>query len=150
MASLLPVRAVIRLQCRRCPPMTEIPSIAPLPSEKVVTFGIVTGQHHLSWEALVEQWQLAEEAGFDSLWLFDHFLALYDNPEGQTLEASTLLAGLAAKTERARLGVLVYGNTHRNPAILAKEMVTVDHISNGRVILGIGAGWNEPEHKMYS
>lgn len=130
--------------------MPELDSIAPLPSEKVVTFGIVTGQHHLSWETLVEQWQLAEQVGFESLWLFDHFLALYDDPEGQTLEASTLLAGLAAKTERARIGVLVYGNTHRNPAILAKEMVTVDHISNGRVILGIGAGWNEPEHAMYS
>jgi len=129
--------------------MTEISSIAPLPSEKVVTFGIVTGQHHLSWEALVEQWQLAEEAGFDSLWLFDHFLALYDNPEGDTLEASTLLAGLAAKTRRARISVLVYGNTHRNPAILAKEITTVDHISGGRVILGIGAAWNEPEHTMY-
>jgi alkanesulfonate monooxygenase SsuD/methylene tetrahydromethanopterin reductase-like flavin-dependent oxidoreductase (luciferase family) len=129
--------------------MTEIPSIAPLPSEKVVTFGIVTGQHHLSWEALVEQWQLAEEAGFDSLWLFDHFLALYDDPEGDTLEASTLLAGLAAKTRRARISVLVYGNTHRNPAILAKEITTVDHISGGRVILGIGAAWNEPEHTMY-
>ena len=102
--------------------MTENSSIAPLPSEKVVTFGIVTGQHHLSWEALAEQWQLAEEAGFDSLWLFDHFLALYDDPEGDTLEASTLLAGLAAKTRRARVSVLVYGNTHRNPALLAKEI----------------------------
>src|SRR6478752_10679514 len=150
MTSLLSKRAVIRRLCRRSSQMSETPSIAPLPSEKVATFGIVTGQHHLSWETLVEQWRLAEQVGFESLWLFDHFLALYDNPEGQTLEASTLLAGLAAKTDRARLGVLVYGNTHRNPLILAKEMVTVDHISNGRVILGIGAGWNEPEHGMYS
>lgn len=129
--------------------MTDAVSFAPLPSATTVTFGVVTGQHHIPWKSLVEQWQMAEALGFDSLWLFDHFLALYNHPEGDTLEASTLLAGLAAHTKRARIGVLVYGNTHRNPALLAKEMVTVDHISDGRVILGIGAGWNEPEHAMY-
>jgi F420-dependent oxidoreductase-like protein len=115
-----------------------------------VTFGIVTGQHQLSWDALVEHWQRAEALGFDSVWLFDHFLALYGDPDGPTLEASTLLAGLALKTEAIRIGVLVYGNTHRHPAILAKEMVTVDHISGGRVTLGIGTGWNEREHAAYS
>jgi alkanesulfonate monooxygenase SsuD/methylene tetrahydromethanopterin reductase-like flavin-dependent oxidoreductase (luciferase family) len=130
--------------------MTEPQAFAPLPSRNQVTFGVVTGQHQYTWPGLVEHWRIAEEAGFDSLWLFDHFLALYGDPEGPTLETSTLLAALAALTSRARIGVLVYGNTHRNPAILAKEMVTVDHISGGRAILGIGTGWNEPEHKMYS
>ncbi len=115
-----------------------------------VTFGIVTAQQHVTFDRLVETWRLAEAVGFDSGWLFDHFLALRDDEEGETLEASTLLAALAVATERIKLGVLVYGNTHRHPTILAKEMATVDHISGGRVILGIGAGWNEPEHAAYA
>lgn len=113
-------------------------------------FGVVTGQHQLSWNQIVEQWQLAESLVFDSVWLFDHFMALYGNPEGPCLEASTLLAALALKTSRIKIGVLVYGNTHRHPAIFAKEMVTVDHISDGRLILGIGTGWNEREHEAYA
>ena len=115
-----------------------------------ITFGIVTGQHQLTWEHISSDWQLAEELGFDHAWLFDHFTALYGDPDGPCLEASTLLAALALRTERIGLGVLVYGNTHRHPAILAKELVTVDHLSGGRVILGIGAGWNEREHEAYS
>ena len=92
----------------------------------------------------------AAELGFHSVWLFDHFLALYGDPDGPCLEASTLLTALALKTSRVRIGVLVYGNTHRHPAILAKEMVTVDHISGGRATLGIGTGWNEREHAAYA
>ncbi len=115
-----------------------------------VTFGVVTGQHHFTWPRLVEAWELAEDLGFDSAWLFDHFMALYGSPDGPCLEASTLLAALALKTTKIQIGVLVYGNTHRHPAVLAKEMVTVDHISEGRLIFGIGSGWNEPEHAAYS
>jgi alkanesulfonate monooxygenase SsuD/methylene tetrahydromethanopterin reductase-like flavin-dependent oxidoreductase (luciferase family) len=115
-----------------------------------LTFGVVTGQHQFTWPLLVEHWQLAEELGFDSIWLFDHFMALYGDPDGPCLETSTLLSALSLKTSRVKVGVLVYGNTHRHPGILAKEIVTVDHISNGRAILGIGAGWNEREHAAYS
>lgn len=114
-----------------------------------VTFGIVTGQHHLSWKQVRQQWHLAEEVGFDHLYLFDHFTGLYDSQDGDCLEASTLLAALAGETEKAKIGVLVYGNTHRHPAILAKEIVTVDHLSDGRALLGIGAGWNVDEHRWY-
>lgn len=114
-----------------------------------MTFGVVTGQHQLTWPRLVEQWRLAEALGFDSVWLFDHFVTLYGDPNGPCLEASTLLAALAQETKTIRIGVLVYGNTHRHPAILAKEVVTVDHISGGRVTLGIGTGWNEREHDSY-
>jgi F420-dependent oxidoreductase-like protein len=114
-----------------------------------LTFGVVTGQHQLTWAQLREQWQMAEALGFDSIWLFDHFLTLYGDPDGPCLEASTLLAAMALATARVRIGVLVYGNTHRNPAILAKEVVTVDHLSGGRAILGIGAAWNEREHRAY-
>lgn len=114
-----------------------------------LSFGVVIAQHQYTWAELVSQWQLAEELGFDSIWLFDHFMALYADPDGPCLETSTLLAALAQETSRAKIGVLVYGNTHRAPALLAREIVTVDHISNGRAILGIGAGWNEREHRAY-
>lgn len=60
-----------------------------------------------------------------------------------------MLAGLAMTTSKAKIGVMVYGNTHRHPAILAKEIVTIDHLSGGRAVLGIGAGWNENEHRWY-
>lgn len=115
-----------------------------------LTFGVVTGQHQLSWPQLVDQWQFAEELGFDSVFLFDHFMALYADPDGPCLEASTLLSALALKTRRIRIGVLVYGNTHRHPAVFAKEMTTVDHVSGGRLTIGIGTGWNEREHVAYS
>lgn len=115
-----------------------------------LTFGVVTGQHQLTWPQLVEQWHLAEALGFDSIWLFDHFMTLYGDPDGPCLEASTLLSALALKTSRVKIGVLVYGNTHRHPAVLAKEIVTVDHVSDGRAILGIGTGWNEQEHRAYA
>lgn len=114
-----------------------------------VTFGLVTGQHHLTFEEIRDQWQLAENIGFDHLYLFDHFSALRGDEEGICLEASTLLAALALTTSKAQIGVLVYGNTHRNPAILAKEIVTIDHLSGGRAILGTGAGWNENEHRWF-
>lgn len=114
-----------------------------------VTFGIVTGQHHLTFDQVRSQWQLAEELGFDNLYLFDHFTGLYNSEDGPCLEASTLLAGLAMTTSKAKIGVMVYGNTHRHPAILAKEIVTIDHLSGGRAVLGIGAGWNENEHRWY-
>jgi alkanesulfonate monooxygenase SsuD/methylene tetrahydromethanopterin reductase-like flavin-dependent oxidoreductase (luciferase family) len=119
-------------------------------SRHPLTFGVVTGQHQLTWPQLIAQWQLAEELGFDSVFLFDHFMALYGDPGGDCLEASTLLSALALKTSRIKTGVLVYGNTHRHPAVFAKEMTTVDHISEGRLIIGIGTGWNEREHTAYS
>ena len=115
-----------------------------------LTFGVVTGQHQMTWPQVVDCWQMAEELGFDSVWLFDHFMALYGDPDGPCLETSTLLSALAVKTSQVKIGVLVYGNTHRHPAILAKEIVTVDHVSMGRAILGIGAGWNAREHAAYS
>lgn len=119
-------------------------------SRHPLTFGVVTGQHQLTWPQIVEQWQLAEELGFDSAFLFDHFTTLYGDPDGPCLEASTLLSALALKTSRLKIGVVVYGNTHRHPAIFAKEMATIDVISEGRLILGIGAGWNEREHAALS
>src|SRR5215204_4354062 len=110
-------------------------------------FGICTDQN-MSWELTVERWRLFEDLGFDSLWDCDHYVQP-SRPTGPYFEGWTLLAGLAARTERIRIGVLVRCNTFRHPALLAKEAVTVDHISNGRLDVGLGAGWYKPEHEQF-
>jgi len=90
----------------------------------------------------------AEEAGFESVWVMDHLWQLppLGGPDQPILEAYTLLGGLAARTERVKLGTLVTGVTYRNPALLAKMVTTLDIVSSGRAVLGIGAAWYEEEH----
>jgi F420-dependent oxidoreductase-like protein len=110
-------------------------------------FGLDISQHQLTWDEIVARGKLAENAGLDGVWVFDHFKALYADPRGPSLEGWTLLAGLARETSRVRLGTLVTGMTHRHPAVLAAEIVTVDHLSGGRVECAIGAAWNESEHR---
>jgi len=90
----------------------------------------------------------AEESGFDTVFVMDHFyqLPMLGPPEWNMLEAYTLLGALAARTRQARLGTLVTGNTYRNPALLGKIVTTLDVISGGRALLGIGTGWFEQEH----
>jgi F420-dependent oxidoreductase-like protein len=112
-----------------------------------VRFGLDVSQHQLTWDDIVGRSKLAEEAGLDGVWVFDHFKALYADPKGPSLEAWTLLAGLARETSSVRLGTLVTGMTHRPPSVLATEVVTVDHLSGGRVECAIGAAWNEREHR---
>lgn len=119
-------------------------------SQDELHFGIVAGQHYRSWPELVEQFQWAEESGWDSAWAFDHFMSLREDDEmGQCLDGWTLLGALGALTDRIQLGLMVTGITHRWPAVLFKQAVTVDHVSNGRCILGVGAAWNEREHQAY-
>jgi F420-dependent oxidoreductase-like protein len=91
----------------------------------------------------------AEESGFESVWVMDHFWQLppLGGPDQPILEGYTLLGALAARTQRVRLGTLVTGVTYRNPALLAKQVTTLDVISRGRAILGIGAAWYEEEHQ---
>lgn len=104
----------------------------------------------LTWAATLEQARFAEQAGFDGIWYADHFMPNAAEPaDGPVHEAPTMLAALAAHTERVRLGPLVYGNTYRNPALMLKSAVTIDHISGGRFVLGLGAGWQENEHRAY-
>ena len=109
--------------------------------------GLDLAQHQLLWPELAERVQFAESAGFDGAWVFDHFTPLYGDPNGPCMEGWTLLAGLAAVTSRIRLGVLVTGITYRHPSVLATEAITVDHISKGRLELGLGAAWHQPEHE---
>ena len=110
-------------------------------------FGLCTDQN-LSWTDTVERWRYFEELGFDSVWDCDHYQQP-SRPNGPYFEGWTLLAALAAQTSSIRIGVLVSCNTFRHPALLTKQAVTVDHISNGRLELGLGAGWFEREHKNF-
>ncbi len=110
-------------------------------------FGIDVSQHQLTWDELLARTRWAEEAGFESAWVFDHFKALYGDPTGPCFEGWSLLAALAAETERIRLGALVTGVTYRHPSVLTAEAVTIDHISNGRLEFGIGAAWFDGEHR---
>jgi alkanesulfonate monooxygenase SsuD/methylene tetrahydromethanopterin reductase-like flavin-dependent oxidoreductase (luciferase family) len=103
-------------------------------------------EREVGWSEIREIARTAEECGFDSIWLGDHLL--YRDPDGSTRgpwEAWSLLAGLAEATERVELGPLVAATSFHAPAMIAKKAATVDEISGGRLILGLGAGWNQTE-----
>ena len=114
---------------------------------QIPNFSYGTGISEL-FPTVIAQAREAEDAGFDSVFVMDHFYQLpgLGAPEEPMLEAYTTLGALATATERVQLGTLVTGNTYRNPTVLAKEITTLDVISQGRAILGIGTGWFELEH----
>lgn len=114
---------------------------------QIPNFSYGTGIEQL-FPTVIAQAQEAEAAGFDSVFVMDHFYQLpgLGTPDQPMLEAYTALGALAAATERVQLGTLVTGNTYRNPTLLAKAITTLDVISQGRAILGIGTGWFELEH----
>lgn len=114
-----------------------------------VRFGIQTGQQSVEWSAILDLWKNADAWGYDSLWAFDHFYPIYVDPDGPCYEGWTLLSALAQATSKARIGHLVNGNTYRHPCVTAKMAATLDHISGGRLNLGLGAGWFELEHEQF-
>lgn len=101
------------------------------------------------WPDLVEQWQMIEALGFDCTGIPDHFMPTGGDADAPFHEGWTLLTALSAITPRLRVAMLVSGNTYRNPVLVAKMATTLDHITGGRVDLGLGAGWFEPEHTAY-
>ncbi|MBM3684897.1 MAG: TIGR03560 family F420-dependent LLM class oxidoreductase [Actinobacteria bacterium] len=104
----------------------------------------------VDWSEMLDAGRHAESIGFDGLWVADHFMPNQPEPaEGPTHEAFAVLAALAAAVPRVRIGPLVAGNTYRNPALLAKAAASIDQISGGRFVLGLGAGWQENEHRAY-
>ncbi len=112
-----------------------------------VRFGLKLSQN-ATIDQLRDLWHLADDGGFDSCWVMDHFASLGPRDDGPIFETWTMLAAMAQLTTRTRIGCMVVGNTYRHPGTLAKMAVTVDHLSAGRLEFGIGAGWAENEHTM--
>ena len=110
---------------------------------------MVEGQEGVTWEEWMALAAVCERSGLEGLFRSDHYLSVVGRHERPSLDALATLAGLAAQTQRIRLGTLVSPVTFRHPSVLAKSVATIDHISGGRVELGLGAGWNEQEHAAY-
>jgi F420-dependent oxidoreductase-like protein len=111
---------------------------------------MIEGQDGVTWEQWLELARTAEEAGIEALFRSDHYTSPREHGRVGSLDAWTTLAGLAAATERIRLGTLVSPVTFRHPSLLARAVTTTDHISGGRVELGMGAGWMELEHSAFA
>lgn len=111
-------------------------------------FGLDIAQQRLEFDEVVDRARFAEDLGFTGAWGFDHFRPMYGEGPGNCFEGMTTLAALAGMTTRIRLGLLVAGVTYRHPSVMAAQAVTIDHASRGRLDLGLGAAWYEPEHRQ--
>jgi F420-dependent oxidoreductase-like protein len=114
-----------------------------------IQFGVQTAPQQIAWAELRETWKEVETLGFDTLWMNDHLLPSVGPSDAPNFEGWTMLGAIAALTSHVRIGVMVSSNTFRHPVVLAKMATTVDHISEGRLILGIGSGYFVQEHQVY-
>jgi alkanesulfonate monooxygenase SsuD/methylene tetrahydromethanopterin reductase-like flavin-dependent oxidoreductase (luciferase family) len=111
--------------------------------------GAVLWSQATDWEGFLTAARRVDRLGYDSIWTWDHLYAIFGEPLQPIVEGYTALAGLAMGTEQADIGLLVGANTFRNPGLVAKSMVTIDHMSGGRAILGLGGAWFDPEHTAF-
>jgi F420-dependent oxidoreductase-like protein len=114
-----------------------------------IQFGLQLWPQRTTWPEVRASALAAEAAGWDSIWTWDHLLAIQGPWQQPIFEGWGLLTAIAATTERLRLGLMVGANTFRNPGVTTKLAVTLDHVSNGRAILGIGGAWFEREHEAF-
>jgi F420-dependent oxidoreductase-like protein len=114
-----------------------------------IRFGVHSGPQNTTYEAYRDLWVRCEELGYDWVSAFDHFLPIHSDPTRDQFEGLTILAAMAAQTTRVRCAILVLGVTYRHPAVVANMAATIDHISGGRLELGMGAAWFELEHEQY-
>jgi len=111
--------------------------------------GILLWAQAASWPEMAEAARRIDRLGYDHLWTWDHLYAIFGDPYQEYFEGWTALAAWAPQTERAKLGLLVGANTFRNPGLTAKIATTLDHISGGRAIVGLGGAWFELEHNAH-
>jgi len=111
--------------------------------------GAVLWSQASDWPGFLEAARRADQLGYDSIWTWDHLYAIFGDPDQPVVEGYTALAGLGMATEHAELGLLVGANTFRNPGLVAKSIVTIDHMSGGRAILGLGGAWFGLEHQAF-
>jgi alkanesulfonate monooxygenase SsuD/methylene tetrahydromethanopterin reductase-like flavin-dependent oxidoreductase (luciferase family) len=118
-------------------------------STRPFRLGVLAWNQGTDWPAFRDIGVKADRLGYDNLWTWDHVYPIVGSPVGPILEGYVALAGWAGVTQRATLGLMVGANTFRNPALVVKAVTTLDHVSNGRAILGIGGAWFEEEHTAF-
>ena len=115
----------------------------------MIPLGIQLHPQNVTWDEMREYGLLVDRLGYDWLMTWDHFVPLIGDATGPNLEGWQILAAWGAITEHVKIAMLVTGNTYRHPAVLANMAATLDHITHGRAVLGLGAAWHEAEHTMY-